>query len=101
MTRLIGFCNNILDFLCKFNHKITLKFKDWIISKARFVASSLKVSLFLRSHPELWNSWECSLSCICLLFFSPPSCTLSQCNQTRPFPATMAVFGVCVTGKIW
>ena len=71
MTRLIGFCNDILDFLCKFNHKITLKFKDWIISKARFVASSLKVSLFLRSHPELRNCWECSLSCICLLFFSP------------------------------
>ena len=41
MTRLIGFCNDIVDFLCKFNHKITLKFKDWIINKARFVASSL------------------------------------------------------------
>ena len=51
MTRLIGFCNDIVDFLCKFNHKITLKFKDWIINKARFVASSLKISLFFNKSP--------------------------------------------------
>ena len=28
-------------------------------------------------------------------------CDLHQCDQTWPFPATVAVFGVWVAGKFW